>query len=355
MDCLKGTAGWREPVSLLHFLGDVWLPKPVRSNVSFQGDVILNLESPITKSTKAMPGKINLKAESNCLTEVFGRPPLAVCLANNHIMDFCDEGFFDTLASLEENNTKYFGAGELAANCNNPLMLDIGGTNVALLGYSRPVGGILADRNHIGAMPADMHAIINDIAAARRAGATRVILSFHWGAMEVYLPKPEDVQMAHKLVDAGADLIVGHHAHRIQAYEVYRNRHVFYGLGNCIFPDLDVPSHFDQAGQSHGRRIDKQQPWNRISLAVSFDVNTAKVGVSVLSFDGEELNVAKHNAGRYMQSFASLSGYESKYRRSWVRGNVRAVIARYLSQPKLPRWRHVRRLASLLLGRGCSS
>jgi poly-gamma-glutamate synthesis protein (capsule biosynthesis protein) len=336
----------------LCFLGDVWLPHAVKSHLAFQGDFIFNLESPITKWDKATPGKINLKAERDYILDTFGRVPIAVCLANNHIMDYGEEGYQDTLRSLADKGIEHFGAGRLADNCNNPLMLTSGALRVAVMGYAAEDSSpIFATGESLGAMPADLDSMIEDVCAARSAGADRTVVSLHWGAQEVYLPKPEAVQTAHALIDAGADLIIGHHAHCIQPYEIYNGKHIFYGLGNCIFPDVPVPAFFNEKGQPTQCHRNRQQRWNRISLAVNFSPETASVDVSVLRFDGTALNVTGGDPKRYMMDFSSLNRYDKRFKRSHAYGKLRAALASYLCQPRIPRPRDVWTLISLLLRR----
>lgn len=325
-------------MGILNFFGDVYLPGAVRADVPLRGEYVLNLESPLTRASIPVPGKINLKAGGLNFQETFGRNPIAVCLANNHIMDYGAAGLQDTIDSLSASGIACFGAGRLADDCRNPLLLWSGGLRVALLGYACPTTHpVLAAGNEPGAAGIDRERIAADMRRARQGGADRVIVQMHWGEEDVGLPRPADVDTARRIVDEGADLVIGHHAHCIQSFEVYRGRHIFYGLGNTIFPDTVRESYAPD-----GRRLlNRQMPWgkrNRMSLAVEYDADSGAVAVRLLHFK-EMLAVVP---GALPQRRFTLSkGSEACYRRkyAWVLrlSMLRRLGVSFLSRPRLPR------------------
>ena len=69
-----------------------------------------------------------------------------------------------------------------------------------------------------------------------------IVVSLHWGGENTMHPLLQQVADAHRLIDAGADLLVGHHPHTLQDVEVYHGKHIFYSIGNFIF-DLRKPQH----------------------------------------------------------------------------------------------------------------
>jgi poly-gamma-glutamate synthesis protein (capsule biosynthesis protein) len=261
-------------------------------------------------------------------------------------MDFGAIGLEDTLREVRPLGVKTFGAGPLESNAGNPAMLDEG--RVALLGYAcRSTAAVLARAEHPGAAPLELPRIERDIAAARAAGARRVIVSLHWGEEEVFLPKPHDVVVARSIIDAGADLVVGHHAHRPQPFEVYHGRHIFYGLGNCIMPDLSEPSYFDATGRSTALFVKPQHWWNRRSLAVDYDLDTGAVGIRELVFDGHELRFIQSRPERYGLSGADGPRYAQRYRRAFTVGKLRTKVVTYLKDPRRPRARHLKSIAAI--------
>jgi poly-gamma-glutamate synthesis protein (capsule biosynthesis protein) len=259
----------------LVFLGDWYTTDLVDARHSIgQWPFIFNLEAPISKRGRPAPGKVNLCMEVDYILDCFGRRPLAVCLANNHIMDYGAEAFEDTLGLLSGRGIPFFGAGHVQDNFNNPAFVEVGDQKVALMGYVCPsTHPIYADQTHPGVCPIDLDHIRNDMRKAKTEGATRIVVSLHWGAQEVFLPKPEDVQIAHTLIDCGADVIIGHHAHVPQLVEDFSSKPIAYGLGNFAMPDvMRVLAYADGDGNFAHIRVKKQKTRNRVSLGLLWNV-----------------------------------------------------------------------------------
>lgn len=330
-------------MSLLNFFGDVHLEKPARSNVPLDGEYVCNLESPVTRSARPVWGKINLKAGGIYFKETFGGNPIAVCLANNHIMDYGEEGLRDTLATLRAEGIRCFGAGSLADRCHNPLLLDLDGQRIALLGYVCPTThAIFAEADAPGAALLDLERIESDLRAARESGAERIIVQLHWGEEDVRLPRPADVAKARRIIDLGADLIIGHHSHCIQPFEVYGGRHIFYGLGNAVFPDTEMVSY-----SPDGRRNDnRQMKWgrrNRTSLAVRYDTTARGVTMRRLFFK-DALDVVAGGRPERDLAFqgANAASYERKYVRVLRLSMIRRLALSFFSRPRLPKKNNLR-------------
>jgi len=333
-------------MGILNFLGDVFLPGPVPAMVPLRGEYVLNLEAPLTRASRPVSGKINLRTESLHFVATFGRNPLAVCLANNHIMDHGPAGLQDTIAALAAAGIACFGAGRQSDHCRNPLLLASGNKRLALLGYvCSSTHPVLAVGDQPGAAGLDPERIAFDMRRAREAGADRVIVQLHWGEEDVGLPRPADIAIAHRIVDEGADLIIGHHAHCIQSVEEYRGRHIFYGLGNAIFPDTVMESH-----DEHGRRLaNRQMPWgerNRRSLAVEYDAEAGAVAVRLLRFkDSLAVVPGIPPLRRFTSGKGAAARYRLKY--AWVLrwSMLRRLGASFLTRPRLPRKENLRWLA----------
>lgn len=256
-------------MNILTILGDIYLDRSyiVRG---LDSPFIVNLEHPITKRGKPIPNKTNLQQERSYLLETFGGYPIAVCLANNHIFDYGDDGFQDTISYLSSNGVGYYGAGNPANNYYNPFVVELKGRRLGLFGYVCPTTHpVFCNEKGSGVARIDLEKILLDMKAHRDA-LDLIIISLHWGEEEVPFPRPEDISLARQLIDHGADIIVGHHAHIIQSYELYKNKHIFYGLGNFLFPDLDTPCCHD--GAHFTSRYEKR--WfaeNNQSIAVCVD------------------------------------------------------------------------------------
>ncbi|MEN6582178.1 MAG: CapA family protein [Armatimonadota bacterium] len=331
----------------LEFLGDVYLPRPCELDLGEASGLICNLEHAITRCACGYPGKINLKSEEDHLTCSFGSRLAAVCLANNHIMDYGEQGLEDTIACLHASGIPSFGVGRLSENCGNPLLLDVGGCRVGLMGYVCPsTSAVFAQGTHPGVRAIDIDVIRKDIASARAMGAERIVVCLHWGCEQVYMPKPEDIHTSRHILYAGADLIIGHHAHRIQPFEIRDSGYVFYGLGNCIMPDLDVPSFYDEHGEPTRRFLAKQSYINRCSLAVGYHPGEGLVQVSVVDYSDGRLTRSSTNPRRYLRSLNESQSYERIFRRSYNMGKCRSALASWLAQPKLPRVSHIKSILS---------
>lgn len=141
-------------------------------------------------------------------------------LANNHMFNYGQDGFDQTKNYLTQNQISYFYS-------HNPdtefIKKEINGITFGFLGY-----------DFITNPKLDPNQIINTIKKYDNQ-VNWLIVSLHWG--NEYLPKPEAwrVDLAHQLIDAGADIIHGHHPHVLQPTEIYKNKPIFYSLGNFIF------------------------------------------------------------------------------------------------------------------------
>ena len=110
-----------------------------------------------------------------------------------------------------------------------------GGTTVAILAYDRIAKYYHADNDTPGSAPMTTKRVAADIKAAREDGADVVIVFPHWGTEYQYDPFSGQQAQAHDIIDAGADMIIGNHAHYAAAMEVYEGKPIWYALGNFVF------------------------------------------------------------------------------------------------------------------------
>lgn len=334
---------------MLTFLGDVFLKDPVAIEVALPGRVVLNLEAPLTRRHRAYPRKINLKADPENLPATFEELPLAVCLANNHALDFYEAGLEDTFEALEELGVPYFGASRPDAGYGNPLIVDVAGVRVALLGYAdRSSNPVLATANGTWVAEFSLERLAADIAAAREEGAERVVVQVHWGYEHVPLPSPEHVRLGRAMIEMGVDMVIGHHSHCVQSFETYNGKPIFYGIGNCIFPPHQSPSYFDEAG-SPGSVVDSRPaPWNRRSLAVSWDPASERVAVQPLHFADGRLTRGHFSVESFRLKIESFEAYDQRFQRAYRWGQLRYTLARFVTRPKFPGLHHIRRIGQAL-------
>ena len=336
---------------MITFLGDTYMPVPVDGHAASLRRYVVNLESPVTEAETPAPGKVNLKVSVLHLEASFGASPLAVCLANNHVMDFGATGLRDTIATLRQHGIAFFGAGTEADGHNNPAIVVVDGLKVALSGYVCPTTApAYTQGDGHGVAPLDLGRIRRDIHRARTLGADRIVVCLHWGAEEVGLPEPSDVAFARAIIDAGADVIVGHHPHVIQPWELRGEKPIFYSLGNFIMPDIDQPSYFTTEGASGRPYVKHQAPWNRTSLAFMYEPRTRSVSTAVLRFDGKTV-IRTQRTVRPTRWLGSSPLWELRFRGAFVTGKVRQLAYEFLLAPRLPKPRHFLWLIRLLKSR----
>ncbi len=161
-----------------------------------------------------------------------------VTLANNHVYDYGSEDFFTTLETLDNADINRIGAGANLEEASKAYYYVINGYKVAFLSANRSEKTILtkgADETSEGVFRCyDPQNLINAI-TLEKTRSDIVIPIIHWGAEGEH--RIEDVlkETSKQYIDAGADAIVGHHAHVLQGIEFYNDKPVFYNIGNFIF------------------------------------------------------------------------------------------------------------------------
>ncbi len=158
-----------------------------------------------------------------------------VGIANNHIRDAGGAGILQTIANLKDHGIAASGAGKNLAAARKPAILTAGGVKVALLAYDTIAKSYGATADRAGSAQMSASALKADVAAARKAGAQVVIVFPHWGTEYDPTPFGGQQNLAHIAIDAGADMVIGNHAHWAGAMEVYEGRPIWYALGNFVF------------------------------------------------------------------------------------------------------------------------
>jgi hypothetical protein len=158
-----------------------------------------------------------------------------VSIANNHIGDAGDIGILQTIANLKKRGLKFSGAGKDLTAARKPAVLEAAGTTVAILGYDAIAKGYFAGPDETGSSQLSLKRAKTDIKRARQAGADLVIVFPHWGIEYRNKPFEAQQQLARDIIDAGADMIIGNHAHWAGAVEIYKGKPIWYALGNFVF------------------------------------------------------------------------------------------------------------------------
>lgn len=247
-----------EPV-IIHAVGDIMLagsgertfkaqgydyPFAATSGILRQGDFVIgNLESPITSSGDEFTDKrFRFKVDPKAAMALKNAGFTNLSLANNHILDFGAEGLRQTLEILDHNEITHSGAGPDILSARKAGTNYVKGLKIASLAYSLTYPEeFFAGEARAGTAPGHASHFTADIEQAKKT-ADCVIVSFHWGGEGLDKPKPYQIAAAHKAVDAGADIVIGHHPHVLQGVEHYRNGVIFYSLGNFAFGSMSRSS-----------------------------------------------------------------------------------------------------------------
>jgi poly-gamma-glutamate synthesis protein (capsule biosynthesis protein) len=202
-----------------------------------QGDLTIgNLESPLARSGTEFTGKkFRFRSDPAAGAALQRAGFHHLSLANNHILDYGASGLRETLATLDGIGITHAGAGSNLENARRASMVTVKGVTIALLSYSFTYPAeFYARSNRAGTAPGYEQFYRSDIARAKQS-ADYVIVSFHWGVESAGVPKDYQKYTAHRAIDAGADVILGHHPHVLQGIEYYKGGVVFYSLGNFAF------------------------------------------------------------------------------------------------------------------------
>jgi poly-gamma-glutamate capsule biosynthesis protein CapA/YwtB (metallophosphatase superfamily) len=199
---------------------------------------MVNLESAVSDRGEPWPGKdFAFRADPGVLDFLCGAlNTRVVSLANNHSIDYGFDAFSDTLARLDGYGIGYTGGGADLERAMEPYVVDVDGVTVAFLAASQIAPNMewYAKKDSPGLLMAYDPALIVEATRSARALYDYVIVYMHWGREHEREPAAAQVITAHKLVDAGADAVIGAHPHCVQSFEVYNGRPVAYSLGNFL-------------------------------------------------------------------------------------------------------------------------
>lgn len=182
----------------------------------FENDdlTLVNLETTFTTAKKKAKKTFRFKGDPSYVNILKEGSVEMVNIANNHIYDYLQKGFDDTIETLEQAGILYSGEGHIA-------FFETKGITIASLGYC---GWSTSIKDQV-------KRDIEDV----RAKADLVIVSFHWGKERSNYPNGIQKELGRFAIDQGADLVAGHHPHVIQGIEKYQGRYIVYSLGNFCF------------------------------------------------------------------------------------------------------------------------
>ena len=187
----------------------------------FEADdmTLVNFEGTLTTTKSRTKNSFSFAAPPEYVQVLTSGDVEAVSLENNHIMDHGEQGYADTCQALAGAGILYSG------HLGSSIFTTDTGIRIGMLSY----------QTFNGKYPAIYEAIEGDIQSLRDAGCELVIVSYHWGEEKDYVPNERQVPLGRATIDAGADLVIGHHSHRINPIEEYKGKYICYSLGNFSF------------------------------------------------------------------------------------------------------------------------
>ncbi|UCE27135.1 MAG: CapA family protein [Candidatus Coatesbacteria bacterium] len=202
---------------------------------------ICNLECALTDETEYVRGKgpygggIYLAGRPGSSELLADAGFDIICLANNHTMDYGRAGLDDTMDALESAGLVWCGAGPDEGGASVPAVYDVDGLRVCCLAFNEvEPRSYSAGPDEPGVAWLDKPTVLDRVAKAD-GKADIVIVSLHWGVEGIAKPTRTQRDLAKAVVDAGADVVLGHHAHVLGPVETYDRAIVAYGLGNFVF------------------------------------------------------------------------------------------------------------------------
>lgn len=233
--------------------------------------VVANLEMPLSRRGSRMLKHSNLRSDPEIIDDVKNMGVDGVSLANNHMMDYGPDALMDTLDACDGASVLRCGAGRTLEEALAPMWLDIAGHRVAIISVSStlPLGSeategtpgiapirvgfsLEIDTNLINEQPGTMpvvhswaraedQALVEGKIRQLKTEADLIIVGIHWGVPSYWLSPYQGLlaeyqqPLGRALIDAGADVVFGHHSHSSHGIEVYKQRPIVYSAGNFIF------------------------------------------------------------------------------------------------------------------------
>ncbi|MFA6485874.1 MAG: AmmeMemoRadiSam system protein B [Candidatus Magasanikbacteria bacterium] len=288
-------------VSLL-FFGDMMLDRSVKIRIDEHGPdwifeklaggegrfftgtnfVHANLEGPFADSRRATTKTIAFRFDPFLIPTLKKYHFNIFTVANNHTLDMSAAGLQESLVNLDKANIDHYGDG-YGIGKDAVIFKDVNGIRLAFVGFNDTYFRLKKD---------EIFSTIKDA----KLKSTRVIVNIHWGDEYQEISNTNQRDLAHLMIDAGADIIIGHHPHVVQEMEIYKNRPIFYSLGNFVFDQyFSIPT---QQG-----------------LAVGINLTTSTISAYVFPLQSAKSQISQMNyidALRYLNEWQNKSRINSK-------------------------------------------
>jgi poly-gamma-glutamate synthesis protein (capsule biosynthesis protein) len=237
---------------------------------------VVNLETAIAVSGERAAKEFTYKAPPSAFDALKANGVDVIAMANDHSLDYGQSGLSQTLAAAKARSVSVVGLGQNEAAAYQPFRATVNGERVAIINATQIIdpdliGSWTATTDHAGVASAKrVDRLVQEIASARRSADT-IVVFLHWGTEGEYCPDTSQQTLAQQLVDAGADVVVGTNAHRVQGGGFLGDAYVEYGLGNLQYKagSADAREGGMLTVTVTGRRVD-QATWNPISIGTNY-------------------------------------------------------------------------------------
>jgi poly-gamma-glutamate capsule biosynthesis protein CapA/YwtB (metallophosphatase superfamily) len=243
--------------------------------------LIGNLEGPLTANDRPFPDKTPLKGNPRYIQGLRQGGFDVLNLSNNHILDHQEDGVKETISLLNKAGIKHFGYGNNREEAIRMACCEKDGVKLGFMGYTDiPIDSpFWANEKTRGIAKIDVDTLPGEI----RKSCEQVdflVVSLHWGIENFWLPSPDQRILARKIIDSGADLVIGHHPHVIQGVENWKNGLIAYSLGNFVFSDINWKWKTKQGELRN--TIFKMNRTNRESMILKVEWDGARIGHKVI-------------------------------------------------------------------------
>lgn len=207
----------------------------VQSIIGSANIAMANLEAPFTLTGDPFEKKYTFRVPPKYGVALVDAGFDLVTLANNHILDFGQEGLFSTLKVLDSLGIEHCGAGRNLEEAEKGVIIKTEGWQIGFLAFSLTYPSeFWATSKGCGTAYPEEERSLKTIQSLKKL-TDIVIVSFHWGGENLTNPKPYQRFWSHRSIENGASLVIGHHPHVLQGIERYREGLIFYSLGNFVF------------------------------------------------------------------------------------------------------------------------
>jgi len=240
-------------ITTLYFVGDMMLTRGVKNSVNknFDGEynrlfenitelknadiLFANLEGDVSDKGNNVGSIYSFRMDKEILPVLKNAGFDILNFANNHVGDWSIAAFKDTLSGLKDNDILKTGAGINKKDAENPTIIEKNGIKFGFLGFSDVGPNWLEAKEKEAGILLAGDSRLADIVKNAKEKTDVLIVSFHFGEEYNLTHNKRQSDLAHKAIDNGADLIIGHHPHVMEDIEEYNGKTIVYSLGNFIF------------------------------------------------------------------------------------------------------------------------